>query len=260
MSGRATQQACPATSLVLCCLVLNWDQLAFCVLVFYKLDKANCRKFTTKCKAHIMKSVPNTRQKEKRERRETSLLQNAKRIIMESVPNMGQRKRDKEGKQVYYKTHNYGIGAEYGTKGKRQRREASLLQNAKCIIMESVQNMGQRKRDKEGKQVYYKAHNYGIGAEYGTKGKERKKENKFTAKCKAHMESVQNIRQRKKETKTGNSNGRITNLQTLFCNLRTGALSSTVATHCFNVCDGRHVILCDANQLPPSFSACGEFR
>ena len=128
---------------------------------------------------------------------------------------------------------NYGISAEYETKEKRQRKETNSLQNAKCVIMESVQNIRQRKRDKEGKQVYYKIQSpHGIAAEYQAEEKEMKKEN----------------------------NRKITNLQTLFHNMRTGALSSPVAAHRFSICDCRHVILCDANQLPVSFSACGEFR
>ena len=153
-SGRATKQACPATSLVLRWLVLNWDQLAVCVLVFYKRDKANCRKCTPKCKTHIMKSVQNMRQREKRQRREISLLQNAKRIIMESVQNTRQRKKEtKKGNKftTNCKVHNYGIGAEYKTEERRQRRKTSLLQNTKptwnrCRIS------GRGKGDEEGKQ------------------------------------------------------------------------------------------------------------
>ena len=204
-SGRATKQACPATSLVLRCLVLNWDQLAFCVLVFYKLDKANCRKFTTKCKAHIMKSVQNMRQREKRQRREISLLQKCK------VHNYGicvkyetKEKETKKGNMftTKCKVHNYGISAEYETETKKgnkfttnckvqnyeisaeyetkekETRETKSLQNAKCVIIESVQNIRQRKEDKEGKQVYYKMQSpHGIAAEYQAEEKETKKEN-----------------------------------------------------------------------------------
>ena len=140
--------------------------------------------------------------------------------------------------QVYYKMQSphHEISAEYETKGKETKKGNKFT--TKC-----------------------KVHNYGICVKYETKEKETKKGNTFTTKCKAHMELLQNIRQRKKRRRRKTTTEELKFTNTFPQHEDWGIVQSSGCTplQCLWL-QRRHVILCDANQLPVSFSACGEFR